>query len=553
MNQDRPATSGETATTLDAVVIGAGFSGLYALHQLVNRLGLNVRLIDRAEGVGGTWYWNRYPGARSDVESFVYSYSFDPELRDEWNWKDRYPHQEEILSYLEHVADRFELRRHMELGTSVTSARFDETASQWVLSTDKGETIRCQYLITAMGLLSAINFPNIPGRELFQGKFVHTADWPREGLALKGKRVAVIGTGSTGIQVITATAPEAGHLTVFQRTPQYSVPAKYGPMPADFIARVKADYENIWQDMRGRFCGCGIEEATISGHSVDEAERQQIFEQAWDQGGGFRFMMATFYDVVTDPEVNEMAASFIREKIRALVKDEETARILTPTGLYARRPVCDMGYYETFNRDNVTLVDVSSAPIVSFTANGLRTADAEYEFDIVIFATGFEAVDGNYIRLDLRGRNGLAIKDRWADGSSAYLGVATAGFPNMFMVLGSHSAFANLPTVIESQVEFIGSVIDEARSRGVKSVEATQAAEDGWVQDSIESANRTLFSKVPSWLFGANIPGKRQTVMFNMNGLGSFRQTIASVEENGFSGFLFDGHPLPEEKVRQSA
>ena len=546
MHQDRSADPNETPTILDAVVIGAGFSGLYALHQLSNRLGLNVRLIDKAEGVGGTWYWNRYPGARSDVESFVYSYSFDPDLRDEWQWQDRYPHQTEILSYLEHVADRFALRRHMQLGTTVVSARFDEEASRWELRTDQGELIRCQFLITALGLLSAINYPDIPDRELFQGQFVHTADWPREGLDLKGKRVAVIGTGSTGIQVITAIAPECGQLTVFQRTPQYSVPARYGPMPADYIAAIKADYENIWQDMRGRFCGCGIIESTTSAHEVNEQNRQDVFETAWERGGGFHFMFGTFYDIATDVDANEMAASFIRKKIRSIVQDESTARALTPTGLYARRPVCDMGYYETFNRDNVRLVDISQSPITGFTRDGIRTASGAYEFDVVIFATGFEAVDGNYIRLDLRGRNGLPIKERWKDGSRAYLGVATAGFPNMFMILGSQSAFANLPTVIETQVELIAQIIKDARARDVQSVEASQDAEDAWVQDCIESAERTVFSKVPSWLFGANIPGKPHTVMFNMNGLASFRQTIADMEADGFRGFLFDKRPLGE-------
>jgi cation diffusion facilitator CzcD-associated flavoprotein CzcO len=346
------------------------------------------------------------------------------------------------------------------------------------------------------------------------------------------------------VQLITAIAPLCKHLTVFQRTPQYSVPARYGSMPKEFIEGVKADYENIWQAQRKSFLAAGFQESAVSYHDATEQERKATFESSWKLGGGFRFMFGTFYDIATSREANEAAAEFIRSKIRSIVRDEATARALAPTDLYAKRPICDMGYYETFNRDNVTLADIRESPIVEFTRTGIRTTAGDHDLDIVIFATGFEAVDGNYLRMDLRGRGGKTIQERWKKGATSYLGIATAGFPNMFMVLGSNSVFANIPPVIETQVELISNLIETANEKGFQAVEAADQAEKGWVQMCVDGANATLFPQAKSWIFGANIPGKPHVVMFSMSGLGNYRQTVDQIEAKNYEGFLFDGSPM---------
>jgi cyclohexanone monooxygenase len=399
-----------TETDYDAVVVGAGFGGLYMLHKLRNELGMKVRVFDKAGDVGGTWYWNRYPGALSDTESFVYCYSFDKALLQEWDWDTRYVTQPQILSYLNHVADRLDLRRDIEFNTGVTGARFDEQRNLWHVQLDSGKTVTARYLVTALGLLSATNVPDIKGIETFQGAQYHTGAWP-EGLDFKGKRVGVIGTGSTGIQVITALAPQVGHLTVFQRSPQYSVPVGNGPVSPDYVKSVKQNYDQIWKDVRSSVVAFGFKESAVPALSVSEEERRAVYQKAWETGGGFRFMFETFCDIATDEAANETAAAFIRGKIAEVVKDPETARKLTPTDLYAKRPLCDSGYYATFNRDNVSLVDVKANPIAQVTPKGIKTADGvEHELDVLIFATGFDAVDGNYTRIDLRGRNGLTIQ-----------------------------------------------------------------------------------------------------------------------------------------------
>jgi cyclohexanone monooxygenase len=522
----------------DAIVIGAGFGGIYMLHKLRNELGLTVRAYDRASGVGGTWHWNRYPGALSDTEGFVYRYSFDHDLLQDYDWSTRYLKQTDILAYLEHVVDRFDLARDIQLDTGITAAVFDEDTNSWTVTTDRGETVTATYVVTALGLLSKINMPDIPGIDTFAGEIIHTGAWPEEH-DLRGKRVGVIGNGSTGQQVISAIAPEAEHLTVFMRTPQYSVPAGDRAMSPHEVSAIKRDYDSIWDQVRNSVVAFGFEESTVPAMSVSEEERQRVFQENWDIGGGFRFMFGTFCDIATDPAANEAAASFIRSKIAEIVEDPEKARILTPTDLYARRPLCANHYYETFNRDNVSVADIKAHPIVEITPEGLRTADGRtHELDVLVLATGFDAVDGNYLAMDLRGRGGRSINEAWAEGPASYLGTSTAGFPNMFMILGPNGPFTNLPPSIENQVDWIGTLVAAAQERGT-AVEASTEAEQAWTETCRTIADMTLFPKVDSWIFGANIPGKTQTVMFYMGGLANYRAQLAEVEDDGFRGFEF--------------
>ena len=526
-----------TTTHLDAIVIGAGFGGIYMLHKLRNELGLTVRAFDRAGGIGGTWYWNRYPGAKSDTESFVYRYSFDRELLQEWDWTTRYLAQPDILAYLEHVVQRYDLGRDIQLDTGVEAAVFDEQHEVWRVRTDTGEEFTARYLVTALGLLSKTNMPDIPGRDTFAGELLHTGAWP-ERHDLSGKRVGVIGTGSTGTQFICAAAKVAGQLTVFQRSAQYSVPSGNRPVDPAEVAADKQRFDQTWEQVRGSAVAFGFVESTVEAMTVSEQERQRVFQENWDIGNGFRFMFGTFCDIATDPAANEAAAAFIRSKIAEIVHDPETARRLTPTDLYAKRPLCNEDYYESYNRDNVSLVDLQENPIAKITPNGVRTADGvEHELDVLVFATGFDAVDGNYTRMDLRGRGGQHINEHWSGGPTSYLGVSTAGFPNMFMILGPNGPFTNLPPSIETQVEWITDLVASAEREGAVAVEATAAAEDGWTVTCQEIADATLFPKAESWIFGANIPGKANTVMFYMAGMGAYRRQLAEVAAADYAGF----------------
>lgn len=532
-----------TPVDYDAVVIGAGFGGIYALHKLRNELGLTVRGYDRAEGVGGTWYWNRYPGALSDTEGFVYRYSFDQDLLDEYDWTTRYLPQADILAYLEHVVDRFDLRKDIQLGTGVDALVFDEDTHTWLVTTDTGETVRATYVVTGLGLLSKINKPDIPGIDSFAGDLVHTGAWPDQH-DLSGKRVGVIGNGSTGQQVICAIADQVEHMTVFMRTPQYSVPTGDRAMTPEEVAAIKGDWDAIWQQVKGSAVAFGFTESTTEAMSVSAEERERIFQENWDIGGGFRFMFGTFCDIATSPEANEAAASFIRSKIAEIVTDPETARKITPTDLYARRPLCANGYYEVFNRDNVTVDGTRDNPVVEVLPHGVRTADGTvHELDTLILATGFDAVDGNYMAMDLRGRGGRSINEAWAEAPTSYLGVTTAGFPNMFMILGPNGPFTNLPPSIETQVEWIGELVAAAEQRGT-AVESTEAAEATWTETCHTIANMTLFPQVDSWIFGSNVPGKTQTVMFYMAGLGMYREQLAAIEADGYTGYTFAEAPL---------
>ncbi len=522
----------------DAVVIGAGFGGLYAVHKLRNEQGLNVRGYDSASDVGGTWWWNRYPGALSDTESYVYRYSFDKELLQKGRWKTRYLTQPEILEYMNEVADHLDLRRSYKFDTKVDGAHYNEKTGLWNVITDSGETVTAKYLVTGLGLLSATNVPKFKGIDDFKGRILHTGAWP-DGVDLSNKRVGIIGTGSTGVQVITATAPVAKHLTVFQRSAQYVVPIGNTPQDDATIAEQKANYDNIWNQVKNSVVAFGFEESAEPAETASPEERERVFEAAWQRGGGFYFMFGTFCDIATSQVANDAAADFIKGKIKKIVKDPKVAEKLTPKDLYAKRPLCGNNYYEVYNRDNVTLADVKADPIAEFTPNGIRLESGEeHELDIVIFATGFDAVDGNYVKMDLRGRGGVTMRDTWKEGPLGYLGMMEVDFPNFFMILGPNGPFTNLPPSIETQVEWIADTICTVEEEGVRNVEPTVEARDAWVRTCREIADMTLFPKAESWIFGANIPGKKNAVMFYMAGIGNYRNAINAVKEEGYTSLI---------------
>jgi cyclohexanone monooxygenase len=528
-------------TDFDVIVAGAGFSGIYLLHKLRNELNLRVRVFEVGGGVGGTWYWNRYPGALSDSESFVYRFSFDKELLQSWEWRNRYLRQPEVLRYLESVVERHDLARDIQLNTGIKSAIFDDARQVWKIGTTDNKTFTATYFISGMGVLSSTNVPDIPGMDRFQGELHHSAQWP-EHYDFRNKRVGVVGTGSTGIQIITAISSQVKSLTVFQRSPQYSVPTGDRLLTDDELAAIRANYDNIWDDVFQSAVAMGFKESTVSAMSVSEEERQRVFQDAWEKGGGFRFMFGTFNDIATNPEANEAAAKFVRSKIKEIVKDPEKARKLTPYDLYAKRPLCDTGYFDCYNRDNVDVVDIKENPIAEMTAKGVRLQDGtEHELDVLVFATGFDALDGNFVKIDIRGRGGLTIKEAWKDGPIGYLGVAMAGFPNMFTILGPNGPFTNIPPVIEVEVNFVTEFIKEIRRRKVSVVEVDQNAEHEWKGVCEAIANMTVFSKLGSWIFGANIPGKKVAVRFYLGGIGNFLQKLEEVAKNDYAGFILHG------------
>ena len=529
---------------LDALVVGAGFGGIYMLHKLRNELGLEALAIDKASGVGGTWFWNKYPGALSDSESFVYQYSFDHELFHDNPWKTKFVRQPEILAYLNGVVDRYALRDHIELDTGMTSAAFDEASGTWTVTTDRGITYRCRFLVTGVGLLSATNVPDFPGMDSFQGRLVHTGAWP-EDLDLTGKRVGVIGNGSTGGQVLTAIAPMVAHLTSFQRTPQYSVPAGNRELTEEELRDQRENYAAKWEQVWNSNLAQGWEESTAETFAVSPEERERIYQATWEEGGGFRFMFETFGDIAVDEAANEEAAAFIRRKIAEIVKDPETARKLTPTDLYARRPLCDSGLFETFNLPNVSVERIDENPISHLTETGIVTADGTlHELDVLILATGFDAIDGNYKRMEIRGRNGESLKEHWSTGPTSYLGMATAGFPNMFMILGPNGPFTNLPPSIETQVQWIGRTVEHLAGRQGAWLDVRPETEDEWSRICTDIAEQTLFPRAASWIFGANIPGKPRTTMFYLGGLKQYRELLDGEVTNGYPGFLTEAAAL---------
>ncbi|MGQ0842932.1 MAG: flavin-containing monooxygenase [Sporichthyaceae bacterium] len=530
---------------LDAVVVGAGFSGLYMLHRLRNELGRNVRVFEAGGGVGGTWYWNRYPGARCDSEAYIYCYLFDEKLWQEWEWSERYPQQAEVLSYLEHVAERFDLLRDVCFDTRIASAEFDETAGTWTVRTADGESVTARHLITGVGCLSAWHTPPFPGRESFAGEIYYTGKWPHHDVALAGKRIGVIGTGATAIQTIPILAAQASELTVFQRTTNYIVPARHGPVPAEVQAERKQDFEGIRERTRNSAFGMPFQPQPKGLLESTEAEIDEVLN-AWWEIGGLGFMLATYFDPLIVPEANLRVGAFLDAKIREKVADPALADLLTPKGIQygIKRIPLDSGYFETFNSAHVHLVDVKSNPIAEITPRGIRLADGtEHALDVIIFATGFDSTTGTLNRIDIRGRGGQLLRDKWADGPRTYLGMSTAGFPNLFMITGPQSpgVLSNMPVSIEQHVEFVSGILLAAAERGAQTVEASVAAEDAWVEHNNEVVNATLFPLGDTTYMGANIPGKPRVFVANLDFVGGYAARCAQVAADGYEGFVFTG------------
>jgi cation diffusion facilitator CzcD-associated flavoprotein CzcO len=527
-------------TELDALVIGAGFAGLYQLLCLRDRLGLSVQALEAGGGVGGTWYWNRYPGARCDSESHVYWYTFSPELMREWEWSERYPGQAEILRYLNFVADRFDLKRDIRFNTRVVAASYDEQANRWHVCTEDGDTYVVKFLITAVGCLSTANVPKFPGLEDFAGDWYHTGQWPHEGVDFTGKRVGMIGTGSTGIQAAPVIAASAKHLTVFQRTANYSVPARNAPLTAEFRRYIKEHASDIRAFTHETITGMAFKIEERLAVETPPEEREKIYEAAWERGGlQFR---AAFQDMMVDKRANDTAADFVKRKIRSIVKDPATAVVLSDIDhpYAAKRPPIDSNYFETYNRPNVTLVDLRNAPIDRISRAGICTTEAEYPVDIIVFATGFDAMTGPMLRMDIRGRGGIALKDVWEAGPRNYLGLQVAGFPNLFTITGpgSPSVLCNMPVAIEQHADWITDCIRHLRDGGFACIEARVDAMDKWVAEVNEVAHKTVLPLAKhSWYLGANIPGKPRVFMPYAGGMLHYRQICADVAARGYEGF----------------
>jgi cation diffusion facilitator CzcD-associated flavoprotein CzcO len=535
-----PTASKGSVDQFDAIIIGAGVSGLYQLYRL-RQLGLGVRVYEDGGGVGGTWYWNRYPGARFDSESYTYGYSFSEELLQEWDWKEHFSGQPETERYLNYVADKFDLRRDIQLDTRVVSATFEEAEHRWEIRTGDGGRARTRFLITAVGILSAHYVPNFPGIESFKGESYHTARWPHENPHFSGKRVGVIGTGATAVQLIAEIAKEVGHLTVFQRTPNYCAPLRNGLIDPETQKKIKASYPEIFRRTR-ETTGAFIHDFDPrSVFEVSPEERQARFEELWEQPG-FAKWLGNFRDIMTNKEANELFAEFVRNKIRERVKDPVVADKLVPRDhpFAAKRIPLESGYYEVFNRDNVTLVDVRESPIERLTRKGVKTRAAEYELDVIIFATGFDAVTGPLTRIDIRGEGGQAFKDKWADGPRTYLGIQTAGFPNLFIV--NAATFCNLPRCAEWIADWVAECIRYMREQGFARIAATPRAEEAWTQHAAELAERSFLTRPDSdsssWAVGANIPGKKRAFLFYARSAPAYRKECEGVAAKGYEGFL---------------
>ena len=531
---------------LDVAIIGAGFAGMYMLHRLRNA-GFRVHAVEAGTGVGGTRYWNRYPGARCDVESMQYSYSFDDALQQDWCWTERFATQPEILSYANHVADRLDLRRDITFNLRVTSGDFDQASNVWTLTTGTGRLIHARNVITAVGCLSSSNLPQITGIDDFRGRTIHTSDWPREGVDFTGLRVAIIGTGSTAVQAIPEIAKKAAHLTIFQRTPNFSVPAKNQPLSEQTVQWWKSHYPELRKKARETMrSGTIYDLPTKAALGLDPAELHAEFQRRWDLGGA-NFAYA-FNDLILDERANALAADFVRDKIRELVTDPETAEALCPTDypIFCKRICVDTDYFTTFNRDNVSLVNLRKTPIDRITAAGVRTSDRDHDFDMVIYATGFDAITGSLTRLNLTGTAGRSLAQKWAEGPKAYLGLMTAEFPNLFMITGpgSPSVLSNMIVSIEQHVGFLAELFDHLRRSGIDRVETSPATEDAWAIHVNEVAHGTLYPKAASWYMGANIPGKPRVFMPYI-GVDAYRRKCSDIAAKGYPGFEMTGDAQP--------
>ena len=531
----------QITASYDAVVVGAGFSGLYMLHRL-RTLGLTARVFEAGSGVGGTWYWNRYPGARVDVVSQEYSYSFSPELEDEWEWSEKYAPQEELLRYANHVADRFDLRRDVQFNTRVQSETFDEATSRWTVTTDAGDVVSARYCIMATGCLSVPKDIDILGADRFKGEVYRTSSWP-EGLDLTGKTVAVIGTGSSAIQAIPLIAQQAKHLTVYQRTPNFSLPAHNAPADPAVAADWKANRSE--RRAAGRAQGFGqlfIDECEKNAEDFSPSERRTVMEERWAKGG---FALGgSFADLITNKAANHEVSEFVRDKIRGIVQDPRVADMLSPKNhpLFTKRPCVDSSYFDTYNRDNVSLVDLTTSPIQAITEDGITTSDGSRAFDVIVFAIGFDAMTGALSAVDIRGRAGQSLKEKWAEGPRTYLGLMVSGFPNLFLITGpgSPSVLSNMMVSIEQHVEWISDCLAYLGERQLGLIEASGQAEAEWVDHVNEIGDTTLYPLANSWYMGANIPGKPRVFMPYIGGVPVYREKCNEVAARGYHGCMLD-------------
>ncbi|SEP27352.1 Predicted flavoprotein CzcO associated with the cation diffusion facilitator CzcD [Rhodospirillales bacterium URHD0017] len=521
----------------DAIIIGAGISGLYQL-LLLRKLGMKVRVFETGTGVGGTWYWNRYPGARFDSESYSYGYSFSQELLDEWHWTEHFSPQPQTLKYLNHVADKFELRRDIQFRSRVAAAHWHEDTRSWEVTLEGGSKHTCRFLITAIGPLSAPTMPKIDGIESFKGQSCHTARWPHEPVSFEGKRVAVIGTGATGVQTIQEVAKTAGHLTVFQRTPNWCAPLHNAQISKEEMAEIRPRYPEIFQRCRETFA-CFLHTPDPRATSeVTEAERETKWEQLYNNRG-FGMWQGNFRDILVDRKANAMVSDFVARKIRQRVKDQTVAEKLIPKnhGFGTRRVPLETKYYEVYNQPNVKLVDIKETPIERITPEGIKTSDAEYDFDIIIYATGFDAITGAFDRIDFQGVDGLRLKDKWKGGPQTYLGIMVEGFPNMMMQMGPHTALGNIPRSIEYSVEWVTDLLGHAQKHDVTRIEATPAGVRSWT-DHVKSLGVGLLSnEIDSWMTGINrnVEGKQTRIIARYSGSApAFRERCDSVAADGY-------------------
>jgi cation diffusion facilitator CzcD-associated flavoprotein CzcO len=529
-------------TDFDAIVIGAGFSGLYMLHKLRND-GYSVKVFEAGDNVGGTWYWNRYPGARCDVESIFYSYTFSEKITQEWTWSSRFAEQPEILNYINYVADELDLRKDIQFKTKVESAHYDEQNNLWRITLEDQSIVTSHYFITGVGALSSANVPKMKGLEDFKGEWYHTGRWPKEKVSFEGKKVGVIGTGSTGVQVIPSVAHKVKELFVFQRTPQYTTPAQNHPLNPKYVEETKANAHEL-KLLRTK-TPMGTQQMLGERSAMDDSEEERLknFDASWRKGAqAFPF---TYNDIPLNPESSKAAAAFIQSKIREMVKNPETATVLTPDYYYgARRPIIDTNYFETYNRENVKLVNVKKDPIQQITASGIQTTNQHYELDMIIFATGYDAITGSLFKIDIRGKGGISLKEKWENGARVrtYLGLSTAGFPNMFMITGpeSPSVHTNMVASIEQHVEWISDFINHANTQEIDVIEANETDELEWSKLCKDIADATLFTKVDSWFIGSNVEGKPKPkgFLFYLAGLHQYRQICNEIAAKGYQGFI---------------
>ena len=522
---------------VDVTIIGAGFAGISALHKFKNQ-GLNTNLFEAGNGIGGTWYFNKYPGARCDTQSMEYSFQFSEKLQQEWEWSEKYATQPEILRYLNHTVDLFNLRQHIKLNTRIKELYWDNINSVWKVKTSDNEIILSHYVVMATGCLSKPNYPEIEGMKSFSGEVYHTSKWPDESPDFKGKKVGIIGTGSSGIQCIPLIAKEASHLTVFQRTPNYTVPARNKPLDDNFVESIKSRYQEFRKDNYKLGFGLSLPLNDVSALDVSEEERHKQFEIQW-QNGGLGFLTA-FNDIIFNMDANKHAQDFIRNKINSIVDDKKTAKLLSPSTPVACKRLCvDTDYYQTYNLPNVNLIDIKETPIDSIKTNGLLIGEEIHQLDTLIIATGFDAMTGSIMNIDIRGKNGLSIKEKWVNGPSTYLGIATSGFPNLFMITGpgSPSVLSNMVPSIEQHVNWISECIDYLQKHKYQKIEVEIEAEEKWTDELLNISDGTIYPHCNSWYLGSNIEGKKQVFTAYL-GVPPYIEHCENVVKDGYNGFV---------------